>query len=139
MRRKKTRFIFGLVTILSLLALFLSGCKSTELRAMENSVSIIQLTKGREVLRSLREKDWGFSGPIYPQVIIVYEPINRYTRKEVLDEIATILEKNNWHKYEWSTTPDSFSGSLRQDRFEISIGVSIDSNKNHVVIDMTIY
>ena len=130
-------FVIGLILIIPLF--LLSGCKSAELKAMENSASVIQLTTGREVSRSLIEKDWGFTGPIYPQVIIVYEPINRYAKKEVLDEIVTILEKNNWERYEWSTTPDSFGGSLRQDRFEISIGVSIDSNKNHVVIVMTIY
>ena len=132
----KTLFV-GLILIIPLF--LLSGCKSAELKAMENSASIIQLTTGREVSRSLIEKDWGFTGSIYPQVIIVYEPINRYAKKEVLDEIVTILEKNNWERYEWSTTPDSFGGSLRQDRFEISIGVSIDSNKNQVVIVMTIY
>ena len=119
--------------------LFLSGCKSAELKAMEDSASVIQLTTGHEVARSLREKDWGFTGPIYPQVIIVYEPINNYTKKEVYDEIVTILEKNNWERYEWSTTPDSFSGSLRQDQFEISIGVTISLNKNHVVIALIIY
>jgi hypothetical protein len=133
---KNKLYIFVLAISVLLL---LSGCKSAELKAMEDSASIIQLTTGQEVRRSLIEKDWGFTGPIYPQVIIVYEPINRYTKKEVLDEIVTILEKNNWERYEWSTTPDSFGGSLRQDQFEISIGVSIDSNKNHVVIVMTIY
>jgi hypothetical protein len=122
--------------------LFLSGCgltKSAELRAMENSVSIIQLTTGREVLRLLREKDWGFTGPIYPRVMIRYEPINRYTKKDVFDEIVTILEKSNWQKDEWSATPDSFSGSLRQDRYELSIGVTISSNENHVLVVIIIY
>ena|SRR6266542_1619331 len=139
MRQKKTRFTFGLVTTLSLLALLLSGCKSTELRAMENSVSIIQLTKGREVLRSLREKDWGFTGPIYPQVIIVYEPINNHTNKEVYDEIVAILKKNNWEGSEPNMGHDYFEAFLHQGDYKISAGVSIDSHKNQIIFITRIY
>jgi hypothetical protein len=128
-------FAFGVLFVLS-------GCgiiKSAELQAIENSASVLQLTTGREVRRSLRDKDWGFSGPIYPKITIVYESINSHTEKEVYDEIVAILKKNNWEGDEPVTGRDYFAATFQQDGFDISTGVSIDENKNLVIIVMTIY
>lgn len=119
--------------------LFLSGCKSAELKALEDSASVIQLTTGQEVRRWARDKDWGFSGPIYPKVTIVYEPLNNYTKEEVYDEIITVLKKNNWEGSEPVTGRDYFDATLQQGGFEISTGVSVDENKNLVIIVMAIY
>ena len=49
---------------------FLSGCKSAQLKTLENEVSIIQLITGREVSRSVRDKHAGFTGPIYAEILI---------------------------------------------------------------------
>jgi hypothetical protein len=128
----------------SSLLLFLSGCsliKSAELRALDDATSVLQLTTGQEVSRSLRDKDWGFSGPIYPQIIILYEPSSNHTKKDVYDEIVTILEKNDWRKDRWNTVtvPEHFSGSVQQGQFEISGSVNIDPNRNLVIVIMRIY
>jgi len=120
--------------------LFLSGCKSAELKAMENSTSIIQLTTGREVSISLRDKHRGIVGPVYAQIILVYEPINNHTNKDVYDEIVAILKKNNWEGSEPIMGDDEyFKATLQQGGFEIIADVVIDSKKNHVTIIMRIY
>jgi formylglycine-generating enzyme required for sulfatase activity len=116
--------------------LCLSGCKSAELTAMESSVLIIQLSKGREVERFIDDKGEALGKPIYPGVLIVYEPINNYTKKDVFDEIVAILKKNNWQKQD-SIVPGSFSGSLQRDQFIISASVSIFLDKNLVSLHMS--
>ena len=138
MHQKKTRFIFGLVTVIFLM-LFLSGCKSAELKAMEDATSVLQLTKGQEVERYITDKHRGFTGPVYPEVLIVYEPLNNYTQEEIYAEIVEILENNNWVGSEPNTGQKYFKASLQQGNFEISTGVSIDSRNNHVVVKMIIY
>ena len=95
MHQKKTRFIFGLVTVIFLM-LFLSGCKSAELQAIENSASVLQITTGREVNKWTHDKGVTLGKPVDAKILIVYEPINNHTRKEVYEEIVAILEKNNW-------------------------------------------
>ena len=107
---KHKPYIYKSYIVLALgVLLFLSGCKSAGLKALENLVSNMQLTTGREVERYLQDNGRGFiTGEIYyPEVCIVYEPINNYTKKDVYYEIVTILKKNNW-QYKVSTTPDYF-------------------------------
>jgi hypothetical protein len=117
--------------------LFLSGCQSAELKALESSVSIIQLQTGREVNRLMHDKELGFTRTIYPELIIQYEPINDYTKKDVYDEIVAILEKNNWERSDWNIgRSDFFTASLRQGRFTISASVVIYTDKNLVQITM---
>ncbi len=135
-RPKNKLYIVALV--ISVL-LFLSGCKSAELKTMENSASVIQLTTGREVRRSLIDKQRGFTGPIYPEITIVYEPINNHTKKEVYDEIVAILKKNSWVGSEPLINNDFFKATLQQGSFEITADVASGLNENHVTIGMTIY
>jgi hypothetical protein len=120
---------------------FLSGCsliKSSQLRAIEDAASVLQLTTGREVERWTQDKGTALGKPIYAQVLIVYEPINNHTKKEVFDEIVAILEKNNWES-EPVTVPDYFRATLQQGQFKISTRVSIGLDKNLVTIVITIY
>ena len=105
------------------------------LKALEIPASIIQLQTGREVSRSVRDKKAGFTGPIYAQVRIKYEPIDHYTKKEVYDEIVAILENNNWEGEECNTcNSDYFSASLRQGDFPLLASVLIYSDENLVSI-----
>jgi hypothetical protein len=116
--------------------LFLSGCKSAELQAIENSASVLQLTTGREIERYANDRSWGpFVVSIQrPEVKIRYEPINNYTTKEVFDEITAILIKNNW-KDKGSKTQGLFKATLQQQgRYPLYTSVVIDSNKNIVSI-----
>ncbi len=119
--------------------LCLSGCKSAELKTMENSASILQLTTGREVRRSLIDKQRGFTGPIYPEITIVYEPINNHTKKEVYDEIVAILKKNSWVGSEPLINDDFFKATLQQGNFEITADVVSGLSENLEIIGMTIY
>ncbi len=131
-------YIFALVCGL---LLFLSGCeiKSVQLKALENSVSIIQPTTGREVSRSVQDKEAGFTGPIYAEIRIKYEPLNNYTKEDLYDEIVAILEKNSWEGKECNACRSaSFIASLQQDdyRIPISATVLIHPDENLVIIKM---
>jgi len=121
------------------LLLFLSGCeiKSAQLKALENSISIIQPTTGREASRSVQDKEAGFTGPIYAELRITYEPINDYTKEDLYDEIVALLEGNNWEGETCSACrPASFSASLQPDDYPIPINarVRIHSDENLVSI-----
>ena len=117
---------------------FLSGCKSAELRAIDNSASVLQITTGQEVDRWTHDKGTALGKPVYAKILIVYEPINNHTRKEVYEEVVAILKNNNWVGSEPITDYDYFKAILEQDGFEISAKVSIDEIKNIITISMTI-
>lgn len=128
MYQKKIRFIFGFLTVI-FLTLFLSGCKSAEVKTMEDSVSIIQLTTGREVERYTTNRHVALGKPVYPEVLIIYEPINNHTNKDVYDEIVAILKKNNWEEDESYIVPNYFWATLQQGGFKISAIIANDSKK----------
>jgi len=135
--RLKTLLVIGLILIISLF--FLGGYKSPELKAMENSASVLQLIKGQEVNRFLQDGGKAMGQPVYPEVLIVYEPINNYTQKEVYVEIMTILENNNWERDKSYIFPDGFKAYLQHGYFKIITNVNIDSRNNHVIVKMIIY
>jgi hypothetical protein len=137
MRQKKIRFVVvsGLMLIISLF--FLSGCKSTELQAIEDSASVLQITKGREAERYITDKGVTLGKPVDAKILIVYEPINNHARKEVYEEIVAILKKNNWQGKE--PFADYFVATLQQGGFEISAKVSIDEIKDIITISMAIH
>jgi hypothetical protein len=114
----------------------LSGCKSAELRSLEDSASLIQLTTGREVNRSLQDKGEVFGKPVYAEVDIDYEPIDNHTKREVYEEIVEILNKNQWERDEVNIVPDFFSASLKQDDFKLLISVLIRSSENLVRVEI---
>jgi len=90
--QKASHKLYMLASVFGVL-LFLSGCgiiKSAELQALEDAASVLQLTTGREVSRSLRDKGTALGKPVYAEIIIEYEPVNSHTRKEVFDEIITM-------------------------------------------------
>ncbi|MBI5952928.1 MAG: hypothetical protein HY865_14825 [Chloroflexi bacterium] len=136
-RKPKTLLVIGLMLIISLF--FLSGCKSAELRAIEDAASVLQLTKGKEVRRWTDDGGEAMGKPVYPHVLIVYEPINNYTQEEVYAEIVTILESNNWEGNEPNPGRDYFKAYLQQGQFKISTGVAIDDRNNHVTVKMIVY
>ena len=109
---------------------------------MESSISIIQLTTGREVSRSVRDKSAGFTGPIYAKIRIEYEPINHYIKNDVYDEIVAILEENNWEEEKCNgCNTDYFSASLPQGSYPIplSVDVLLHSDENLVSLYITNY
>jgi hypothetical protein len=115
--------------------LFLSGCQSAELKALENSTSILQLTTGREVSRWQQDKGVTLGKPDYPEVRIEYEPINNYAKEDVYNEIVGILEENNWERKELSIAQSGyFRASLPQDDFKIVVAVLIHLKSNIVII-----
>lgn len=137
---QKTNHRLFILPLTFCLLFLLSGCKSAQLQALENSASVVQLTTGREVSRTPRDKDWGFSGPIYPEIVILYEPTNTHTKEDVFDETVTILKKNGWQGNAMDAiVPGSFSGSLDQGQYKISGNVNIDPVRNLVIVIMTIY
>jgi len=114
---------------------FLSGCQSAELRALENSTTIIQLTTGREVSRWHQDKGTTFGKPDYPEVRIEYEPIANYTVEKVYDEIVATLEKNNWQKVKLGIPYPGFYRAISiQDDLIILAEVKIQSEKKKVSI-----
>jgi hypothetical protein len=121
--------------------LCLCGCetKSAQLQELESLVSIIQLTTGREVSRWSQDTEPGFTGPIYAEMRIKYEPINDYTKEEVYSEIVDILKNNSWEGEACSAcTTSSFSASLEQDDYPIPINarVRVHSDKNLISISL---
>lgn len=134
--KKANNGLYIFILAFSLL-LFLSGCKRTsaQLQALESSASIIQLRTGREVSRWSQDTEAGFTGPVYAEIRIKYEPINNYTKEEVYNEIVDVLEKNNWERDEWNIDrSDYFSASLQQDHFTLLAIVRIHSDENFVSI-----
>jgi len=99
----------------------------------------LQLIKGQEVNRFLQDGGKAMGQPVYPEVLIVYEPINNYTQKEVYVEIMTILENNNWERDKSYIFPDGFKAYLQHGYFKIITNVNIDSRNNHVIVKMIIY
>jgi formylglycine-generating enzyme required for sulfatase activity len=118
--------------------LCLSGCifKSPKLQTLENTIATIQPTKGHEIDRYTRDEGTSLGKPVYAEVLIVYEPNEHYTKKDVLDEIVAILEKNNW-KREDTHSPGAFIGTLRQDQFIITVTAAIFSKENRVSLSMS--
>lgn len=129
-----------LLALAFVLLLFLSGCRSAQLKKLESSVSIIQLTTGREVNRYTQDAERGFTGPEYAEVFIQYEPLESYTKKEVYDEIVDILRDNGWEGEGCEGCDyDSFSASLPLGDYPIPISaiVHLYSNENLVSIRLT--
>jgi hypothetical protein len=118
---------------------FLSGCKSAELITLESAASIIQLQTGREVSRSLEDKDVVLGKPVYAKIQIEYEPINPYTKEDVYEEIVAILEENHWERDKDNIVPDAVSGSLQQGDFKILTTVLIQPDKNLVTLYMEVH
>jgi hypothetical protein len=123
---------------------FLSGCgiiKSAELGAIENAASVLQLTTGQEVSRSLQDKGTALGKPVYAEIYIEYEPINNYKKEDVYDEIITILERNGWEGKEATTLAREFSASYSASLKELNVALFIDvriySEKNLVTVRMT--
>jgi len=120
--------------------LFLSGCNSAKLQALENSVSIIELTTGREVRRSLTDDGTGLlRKPTYAKVLIVYEPINNHTKQEVFEEIGVVLTKNNWKDYgsvnlDYYRTYYYFRTFSQFGGYPVTVWVNTSPDKNEVVI-----
>lgn len=134
-------YIYKSIAVTLGILLFLSGCemRSAELKTLESSVSTIQSTTGHEVSRWYQDKEAGFTGPIYAEIRIEYEPINDYTKEELYDELVNILKKNNWEGEECiACSSASFSASLQQDDYPIPINarVRIHSDENLVSIRM---
>ncbi|CAG0991561.1 hypothetical protein ANAEL_02324 [Anaerolineales bacterium] len=134
---KKTRNSIGLILLIFLF--FLSGCKSAALQAIEDAASVLQITTGREVDRWTHDKGKALGKPVYPEIFIVYEPINNHTKEEVYAEIVAILKKNNWVGREPITGYDYFKATLQQGGFEISTKVVIGRIKNIVTISVAIH
>jgi hypothetical protein len=132
-----------LIPLLVILFL-LSGCrliKSAELRALEDTASVLQLTTGQEVSRSLQDKGTALGKPVYAKIYIEYEPINNYTKEDVYDEIIAILERNGWEGEESSTLAPEFNafyrGSLKEVNIALFVNVWVSSEKNLVSVRMT--
>ncbi|MBN2094029.1 MAG: hypothetical protein JW740_01530 [Candidatus Zambryskibacteria bacterium] len=133
--------VFG-VLLLGVL-LFLNGCrifKSVELRELEDLVSVIQLTTGKEISRSVRDKGTELGrSPIYAEIYLKYRPINDYTKNEVYQEIIEILERRGWKADDWNIVPDFFSASLKSkdNVHTITAGVRLHSDANLVSVRVT--
>jgi len=91
---------------------------------------------GREVSRSLEDKDTVLGKPVYAKIRIQYEPINQYTKEDVFDEIVAILKKNSWEMNAENIVPDAFSASLQQGSLKILTTVLIDPDENLVTVSM---
>ena len=119
--------VLGVVLVLGVF-LFLSWreTKSAQLQELESLASIIQLNTGRELSRSYQDTEAGFTGPIYAELRINYEPIDNYTKEEVYNEIVFILIENGWEGEECDgCSSASFSASLQRDDYPIPINAIV--------------
>lgn len=131
----KSNYIFGNFALAFAILFSLSGCQSAELKALENSTSIIQLTTGSEVSRRHQDKGETFGKPNSPEVRIEYEPVANYTVDDVFKEIINTLEKNNWQKVKLGIPyPGFYRATSIQDDFKILAEVKIQLEKNKVSI-----
>lgn len=135
MKHKLYIYISYIILALGIL-FFFSGCKSAELKTLESTVSTLQPQMGREVSRSLEDKDTVLGKPVYAKIRIQYEPINQYTKEDVFDEIVAILKKNSWEMNAENIVPDAFSASLQQGSLKILTTVLIDPDENLVTVSM---
>jgi len=133
------RFIskYKLFITLSLgVLLLLSGCKSIELRALEDSAAILQLSTGSEVSRTVQDAETVLGKPVYAEITIQYQPLEGYTKNDVYSEVTGILEKNSWVSDERADGSDVFSASLPQGNAEILVKVWVHSNENLVGVNL---
>jgi hypothetical protein len=137
--KRKFYIYMGYIALAFGILFFLSGCKSAELITLESAASIIQLQTGREVSRSLEDKDVVLGKPVYAKIQIEYEPINPYTKEDVYEEIVAILEENHWERDKDNIVPDAVSGSLQQGDFKILTTVLIQPDKNLVTLYMEVH
>lgn len=130
----------GFIALASVILIMLSGCntRSTELNAMlENPVLATQLTTGREVSRTQRDKGETLGKPIPAQVILEYEPVNNNTKEDVFNEIATIFDRNNWEREKQSIVQTGyFRATLPRDSYSIVADVLIHSERNTVRLQL---
>ncbi len=141
MKHKSYIYIVYIVLALGILLIINLG-KSVQLKTLENSISVIQLTTGHEVKRYSDKAGSALGKPVYAEVLVIYEPIGNYTKKDVFDEIVAILKTNNW-KDEGSTVPDYFRASLQQGEsgsgHQLSASVAIFLDKDRVSLKITDY
>ena len=138
-QKMKIGFIFVSTVTLFLVILF-TLTSSSQLKALENLISTIQPTTGHEVNRHIQDTEAGFTGPIYAEIRIDYEPNNNHTMEDLYDEIVKLLERNNWEGKECDGCLSAFfKAYLQQDDYPIPIraGVYIHADENFVRIRMT--
>jgi hypothetical protein len=130
----------GLIALVCGVLMLLSGCvtQSKELEAiLESSVLTASLTTGSQVRRFVQDKRVTLGKPMPAEVMIIYEPKDVYTQKDVFDEIVGFLEKDTWEKKDLSIPrPEYYTASLLQQGFLISAEVSISSDSNTVVLTL---
>ncbi len=121
--------------------IFLSGCntRSDELNAiLKSSVATTQLTTGREVSRRQQDRGSTLGKPVYPELMLEYEPINNHTKQEVFAEIIANLERDNWKREESSVPqPDFLRATLPQGNFSLVAAAYIDPERNTVRVRLT--
>lgn len=132
-----------IVALCGILILFLGNkylVKSNELRAiLATPIVTSPLTTGYEVERFVSDKGVTLGMPVYPEVLIVYEPKDDYTQRDVFDEVIGILEKDKWEKKELNApNPEYYKASLPQNGFSIGAEVSTSSDRNTVVMTLKI-
>jgi hypothetical protein len=107
--------------------------KSARLQALENSVSTIELTTGREIAISLEDYKQGLitGGTYFPTVRIEYKPIYNHTTQEVYEEIGVVLKKNNWKEDNYYSPPHYH---LQYGEYHIEIWRHINPDENTVFL-----
>lgn len=128
---------FKLYIALSLgILLLLSGCKSAELRTLQDSAAILKLATGSEVSRTVQDKDTVFGKPVYAEITISYQPLEGYTKNDVYEEVVAILEKNHWARDEGNQDTGYFAASLPQGNSEILVKVWVHSDEDLVGVNL---
>jgi hypothetical protein len=113
----------GLIALVCGVLMLLSGC--------------VTQSKELEVRRFVQDKRVTLGKPMPAEVMIIYEPKDVYTQKDVFDEIVGFLEKDTWEKKDLSIPrPEYYTASLLQQGFLISAEVSISSDSNTVVLTL---
>lgn len=140
---KKNKKIITVVLIIVLIIVaigyFVFLKKSDQLQELENLSSVVQLKTGHEINRWLKDKEYGFTGPVYAEIRVEYEPINDYTKEDVYYEIVDILKNNGWQgdSCKGCVLP-SYMISLEQKSYPIPITgtVMVHSDENIISISM---
>ncbi len=129
--------IVGVIVALFTLMVFI---KTRDLRELESVASKIQVKTGQLISRSSQNSGNVLGKPIYADLNLYYKPLNNYSKRDLYNEIISLLEKNNCKRDSINIVPDYYSGSMRGDTDSfalIRVGVYIYPDINLVGIRYT--
>ena len=117
---------FQIFIILFVLLFSVRGCKSAELKTLEEEISVLQLKTAEEIDRDAQDKSRGIMGYLDAEIYVEYRPLENYSQRDVYKEIILRLKNNHWVEDECDWCDDKyFRASLSQMPYPIPLSIEV--------------